>query len=89
MNPELIQLLAGAVLPPFIDLVNTRVASPAWRYVIALLASVLVGALLTFGEWDWQDILKSASIVFIAAQTVYNTYWKRSGPRESLQAKLQ
>ena len=89
MNPELIQLLAGAVLPPFIDLVNSKVASPAWRYAIALLASLVVGAILTFGDWDWQDILKSASIVFIAAQTVYQTYWKRSEPRTKLQERLQ
>lgn len=89
MSPEIIELLAGGILPPFIDLINSKVANSKVRYVIALLISILVGGLLSINELTIENVLESAAIVFIAAQTVYATYWEKSDPRISLKERLQ
>lgn len=87
MNTEL-QALIGFIMPPIIDLINTRVANQRLRYIISLLISLLLGVLFTWDQLNWQDVLQSATIVFAASQTTYNLFWKDSQQRTALKARI-
>lgn len=80
--------LIGFILPPFIDLINTRIADSRLRYVISMALCLAIGAVIRINELQAGDIgtvLKSAGIIFAEAQTVYKLYWEKSKERKTLQ----
>lgn len=81
MDPKLIELIAGAVLPPVIDIINRKVANSTLRYVVSMVICLALGAVFNLGQLNPGDILTSGAIIFAAAQTVYKTYWANSGAR--------
>lgn len=82
---EIIEIVVGAVLPPFIDLINKRVANSTIRYIFSLLICLIIGVAASWQDLNWQDVLTSGALVFASAQTVYKTYYKDS----KLQATLR
>lgn len=84
-----IAIVIGAVLPPVIDFINKKVQSSNWRYIISLIISLVVGAVISFftGELTGVDILAAGGIVFASAQTVYKTYYADSTVRLNLFGK--
>ena len=79
-----IEIVIGAVLPFFIDLINKYVKSGNWKYVISLVISLVVGAVLSYQDLSLANVLASGAIVFAAAQTVYKTYYGDSQLRTKL-----
>ena len=86
---ELIGLLIGALLPPFIDLVNARSKSSKVKYWFSVLVCLVCGGLFNLGKLNLNNFLETGAIVFIAAQTVYRTYWKSSDPRKGWKKYLK
>jgi hypothetical protein len=84
MNLQAVELIIGAVLPPFIDLVNRYIKNSRVKYGVSLLASILIGVILNYQELGIENVLGSGAIVFAAAQTVYKTYWKDAKLREKI-----
>lgn len=82
------ELVVGAILPPFIDIVNKRVKNSNIRYVISLVACLLVGFLLNYQSMNIADLLGSGAVIFASAQTVYKTYYAKSDIRKSLLKRL-
>lgn len=78
---EVISLLLGAVLPPFIDFLTKSVPNSKTRFFISLGVCVLAGVAINFNSFTGQDILESIALVFGSAQIVYKTYWKESAFR--------
>lgn len=81
--------LIGLILPPFIDLINTRITNAKVRYAVSLLVAVLVAGVIKFfgGELSWNNagsMFASAGIIFAYAQTVYKLYWEKSATRATL-----
>lgn len=81
MDPKIFELLAGAVMPPVIDLINNKVANSTVRYFISMAICLILGGLLNLGKLNPGDILASGAIIFAAAQTMYKTYWSSSNAR--------
>lgn len=81
MDQKFIELVAGAVLPPVIDIINSKIANATLRYAISMVICLALGAAFNFGQLNPGDILASGAIIFTAAQTVYKTYWANSGAR--------
>lgn len=86
-NVQGLELVVGAVLPPFVDFVNRFVKGSTWRYVISLIVSLAVGAALSYTQLSVESVLESGAIIFATAQTVYKTYYAGSGLRASLYGK--
>lgn len=84
MNLQSIEIIVGAVLPPFVDLINKHVKNSNWKYVISLLASLLIGAIINYQQLSIESVLSSGAIVFASAQTVYKTYWEDAKLREKI-----
>ena len=78
---EIISLILGAVLPPFIDFLTKSIADSKVRFFISLGVCVLAGGVINFDSFNGQDILASIALVFGSAQIVYKTYWKESNFR--------
>ena len=85
------ELIIGAVLPPFIDLINRKVEHSRVRYAISLVVCVIVGFGISFWEnkLSTGDILGSIATVFLASQTVYKTYYNKSGVRTKINSILE
>lgn len=80
-----IQNLLGFLLPPVIDLINSRVADARARYWVAMVVCFAVGVVLNLDKIkDPQGLLASASLVFASAQITYHTYWEKSGARKAM-----
>ena len=76
------QDFAGFILPPFIDLINRRIANSKVRFWISILACVAVAVVLNLDKINNPDeLLGKASLVFAQAQIVYKTYWEKSAIR--------
>ena len=78
---QLLPVLLGAVLPPFIDFLTRTVTNSMVRFYISLAVCILIGALINFASFTGQDILASVALVFSSAQIIYKTYWKESDLR--------
>ena len=78
---EIISLILGAVLPPFIDFLTKSMDNSKIRFLISLGVCVLAGGVINFNSFHGQDILASIALVFGSAQVVYKTYWKESNFR--------
>lgn len=80
--------LIGLILPPFIDVINSRVADKKVRYWIAMLLCFAVGVLVNLDKLqDPKLLLANASLVFTSAQITYHTYWEKSVVREKMNLK--
>jgi len=85
MNKELI----GFLLPPVIDLINNRIASSKVKYLISLLISIGLGALVNYDNlYGTSEILGSSAVIFAEAQTFYKLYWENSKPRSAILKRL-
>jgi len=81
--------LIGFILPPFIDLINTRVANSIVRFWISMLFCVAVGVIINLEKIkNPEEFLGSIALVFATAQITYKTYWEKSAPRQELQKRL-
>ncbi len=81
MNTEGFSALVGLVLPVLVELINKLIGSgKKATFVIALITSILVGAITTSltGRFNTEEVLGSIGIVFATSQAVYNLYWKES-----------
>jgi hypothetical protein len=93
MTPETLSGLIGFVLPPFIDVVNTRVSNTKLRFILSLLVSLLVG-LVTVAVIDGLDfsnpgsILLSGASAFTTAQITYKQYYEKSTLRTEIKSNL-
>ena len=85
MTETLIPLVLGAVLPPVIDLVNKHVPNSNVRFLIAVLFSFVVGAIIAFLENGWENLAQNAGLIFVSAQAVYKLWYEHSG----MQAKIR
>lgn len=84
METQAINLIIGAVLPPFIDMLNRYVKNSNVRYLISLVISIAIGAVVSYQDLDAANVLASAGLVFGAAQSTYNLYWKNSDVRKKI-----
>lgn len=78
--------IIGAILPPFIQLVNQKVVNSMHRYVIAVLVSLGIGTVTTLisGDLDLGDILVSAGVVISTSQITYRTFWNNTDAAKKL-----
>lgn len=75
--------LIGVILPPMIDLVNSKVADQKMRYIVSVLICVLVGILTNLDKLSNIDqLMANIALIFATAQTTYNLYWKKSKNRQ-------
>lgn len=83
--------LVGLLLPPLIDLINTKVPNTNIRFIISLVICTVVGVVLNLQDLKYHntdDIVKSIAVVFTAAQLTYKLYWERSQVRAKMASKL-
>jgi len=92
---QLIATIVGAIMPPIIEFVITKVgASKRWlQYIIAFGSCIIVGMVTTvlvdgIKLFDAENVLGDIGLVFLASQTVYNIYWKNSSLQKALIKKL-
>jgi hypothetical protein len=91
--PETISAIVGFVLPPFIDIINTKVTNSKVRFLISLAICLIIG-LLSVGLTQGFDlnnidtILVSGASAFTTAQLVYKQYYEDSKARVSLKRTL-
>lgn len=84
--------LIGFILPPIIDLVNSKVPNTKLRFWIAFVICAVIGVAIKYKELAVGNVdvaLGSVSLVFAEAQVIYYQFWQGSGVRESLQKRLQ
>lgn len=84
MDTKIFELIAGAVMPPVIDLINRKITNSKIRYVISMVICLVLGTIFNLGELNPGDILASGAIIFAAAQTVYKTYYYKSDVRAKI-----
>jgi hypothetical protein len=78
MNDQLLLVIVGAILPPFIDLVNRFVKQSHWRFIISLVFSLVVGGVIAFLQFGWDELLANGGLIFASAQTVYKLWYEKS-----------
>lgn len=93
------QNFVGLLLPPVIDLVNTKIPNSNVRFLASMLISALVAVVLSpqlltdivagYQTGSVETLLKEVTLVWAEAQLVYKLYWENSAPRESLQKTLK
>lgn len=85
------EYLIGLILPPLVDVVNKDVKNSNWRFVIAVIVSILAAIAVSFPKLSHEsylDLIKSASIVFAESQVIFKLYYEDSFVREKITAKL-
>lgn len=90
MNAQLNGLI-GLVLPPVIDLINSKVTDSKVRYLVSMGICIVVGVLLNIGDLtagSLDTVIASVMLVFVSAQSTYNLYWEKSGLRKDMKAKI-
>jgi len=89
MSAEAISAVVGFILPPFIDIVNTKVANTKVRFIISLVVSLVIG-LVTVALTEGIDIANASSVLlagasaFTTAQITYKQYYENSKARTGL-----
>lgn len=81
MSSEILSALIGLFMPFLVELVKVKInrSNLRWaNYTIAVVVSLVVGFVSTFvkGVFDLQNWMSSTGLAFIAAQAVYNLWWK-------------
>ena len=86
-----VQILIGILLPIFIDVVNKFVKHSRVKYLVSLVVCVLVGFAVSFfeGKLNPTEVLGSAAVVFLAAQTAYKTFYNTSKIRVRINSLLK
>jgi len=90
-NLEMWSLLVGAVLPPFVAIIQ-QPQWPNWfRTAVAVASSIVVGFVTTWLTNDdvlWeQPMVTSILMVLVAALTTYRNVWRSSGIAPAIEAK--
>lgn len=82
-----IQSLLAVGMPVVVDYVTSNFENSKVRYIISTLISLLIGILLNvnlFFPYDPEKLVANLGIVFVASQTAYALYWKKSQARKNL-----
>lgn len=90
MNNPILNLV-GIVLPPVIDLINSRVADTKLRFLISLVICVVISVAINFNQLQYgtmSGFWQSLAIIGSEAQLVYNMFWKNSDTRASMIKKI-
>jgi hypothetical protein len=92
---QLLATIIGAVMPPIIEFVITKIgAEKRWlKYIIAFITCVIAGGATTIlvdgvDLFDAENALGDIGLVFLASQTIYNTYWVNSGFQKAIIKKF-
>lgn len=85
MDNQLLMLILGALLPPVVDLVNRYVVNPKLRFLIAIVASVIVGGVVSVVQFGLDEVMTNATLIFTTSQVVYKLWYEQS----SLQGKVR
>lgn len=81
------QNLIGLILPPLVDVINSKVANSNIRFLISIAICLVVACLSNIDKikaGDWNSLLANAGIIFTEAQVVYKLYWDKSKVRERM-----
>lgn len=82
-DTDLLSLVVGFILPPFIALIQ-QPKWPNWfRSLVTLFVCILVGGLESYlqGELAAGSILRRVLVVAISANATYQGFWKHAGAR--------
>jgi hypothetical protein len=82
--------LIGFVLPPFIDLINVKIANNVIKFWISMAVCVLIGVATNLDKLttDPDKLLANIGLIFAESQVVYHTYWKQSTARQELTKRI-
>jgi hypothetical protein len=80
LDPTLVALIAGTVLPLLVAFVTKAGASSGLKAGVTIVASALIGTLNGIvnngGTFDWKVALTSTLITIVTGFTTYNGLWK-------------
>lgn len=80
--------LLGLLLPPLIDVINTKVNSSGLRFWVSVLVCVVLGSVLHIlqnnGIGSQDELAQSIMVVFGLAQLSYKGFYEESSIRKSL-----
>jgi len=77
LQEQIILAVIGAVMPPFIDLINRFVKNSRLRFVVSIMSTLLVGGILALAQYG-SDIWTNTGLIFAASQTVYKLWYSES-----------
>lgn len=84
-------LLVGALLPPFVAIIQQPKWPDWFRTVVAVSASIIVGFVttwLTAEEALWErGMVGAILLVLVAALTTYRNLWRTTGVAPAIEAK--
>lgn len=80
MSAEVLSLILGQLMPPIVEVVNSKIANKLWRYGVAMLISIILGFVTVFltGEFNNGEVLGSIGAAFLSSQTAYYVWFKNS-----------
>ena len=84
-------LILGTVLPPIIDIINTKVTNDRAKFWIAIGMSTVVGVAFNLSELDYNDpskFLASVLTVIVTAQAVYKKLYEDSKMQDKVQTTV-
>jgi len=88
---EMWSLLIGAVLPPFVAIIQQPKWPDWFRTAVAVVSSVLVGFVTTWLIEDdalWErGMVGAILLVLVAALTTYRNVWRTTGIAPTIEAK--
>lgn len=80
LNPLLLSLLAGAIIPLLVGLATKLSASDGVKAILAIALSALSGAAIAVnnagGSFHWKEVATAAAITFISGVASYKGVWK-------------
>jgi high-affinity Fe2+/Pb2+ permease len=88
---EMWSLLVGAVMPPFVAIIQQPKWPDWFRTVVAVAASILVGFVTTWlvaeGQLWERGMITAILLVLVAALTTYRNVWRTTGIAPAIEAK--
>ena len=89
-NLQMWSLIVGAILPPFIAIVQQSGWQLWVRAVVTLVICIVVGAITTYlsGMFDPQDLITSILTILIAAIATYKGFWQPTGIAPGIEKAL-
>lgn len=78
MDNQLVLLILGALLPPVIDVVNRYVANPKFRFLIAVVVSIIVGGVVSVVQFGADEVIANSTLIFSTSQLVYKLWYEQS-----------
>ena len=78
--------LIGFLLPPIIDIVNSKVSNAKLRLGISIGISFILGAIFVYADGNLKissinDVFLTGSAIFVSAHAAYKLYWEKSDIR--------